>query len=486
MIFQQRKKMINNIKLIKYIGITCLSLCLGACSLPYLGRKTENKTVPASFSNSKDSTNTAKIKWNVFFKDPNLKSLIDTALKNNQELNVMLQEINIANNEVRARKGAYLPALGIGVGAGVDKVGRYTSQGASDDITEIAPGKKTPEVLPNYVLGVNASWEVDIWRKLRNSKKSAVYKYLSSVEGKNFMVTNLISEIANSYYELMALDNQLETLQKNIQIQQSALEIVKLEKTAAKVTELAVQKFEAEVFKNLSHQYFIMQQIKVAENRINFLVGRFPQTVARNSSTFNDLVVDTMSAGIPSQLLQNRPDIRQAERMLMASKLDVKAAKAEFYPTFLITAAGGYQAFNAKYLINTPQSLLYSLAGNLVAPLINRNAIKANYYSANSKQIQAVYNYERSILNAHIEVVNQLSNINNLEKSYDMKAKQVNALNESINISIGLFKSARADYMEVLLTQRDALESKFELIETKMQQLNAEVNMYRALGGGWR
>jgi outer membrane protein, multidrug efflux system len=480
-----KMKTMQRNKIINYTGIISLSLLLTACNLPYLGRKTENKTMPLSYSSSQDSINTAKTKWKDFFKDPQLISLIDTALKNNQELNILLQEINIAKNEVRARKGAYLPVIGAGVVAGVEKVGRHTSQGASDAVTTIAPGKRTPEVLPNYLLGINASWEVDIWKKLRNAKKSAIHKYLSSIEGKNFMVTNLIAEISSSYFELMALDNQLETLQKNIEVQQSALEIVKLEKAAAKVTELAVRKFEAEVFKNQSHQYYIIQQIKETENRINFLVGRFPKPVARNSATFNDLSIDTIRAGIPSQLLQNRPDIRQAEQGLLAAKLDVKVAKAEFYPSLIITGTGGYQAFNPKYLINTPQSLLYSLAGSLVAPLINRNAIKANYYSANSRQIQAVYNYERSILNAHIEVVNQLSNINNLEKSYDMKAKQVNALNESISISIGLFKSARADYMEVLLTQRGALESKFELIETKMQQLNAKVNMYRTLGGGW-
>lgn len=132
-----------------------------------------------------------------------------------------------------------------------------------------------------------------------------------------------------------------------------------------------------------------------------------------------------------------------------------------------------------------PESMLYNLAGDLMAPLINRNAIKAQYYSANAKQIQAVYNYERTILNGYIEVANQVSNINNLKQSYDLKAQEVDALNQSVNIANTLFKSARADYMEVLMTQRDAIESKFDLIETKKQQFNAMVNIYRALGGGW-
>ena len=468
-----------------YIGIACLSLLYTACIGPSAVQKKENTTVPEAFNNSKDSANIAKIQWKDYFTDPNLAGLIDAALKNNQELNIMLQEINIAKNEVRARKGAYLPTLNAGAGAGVEKVGRYTSQGASDDANEIMPGRRFPDPLPNYMVGLNVSWEVDIWKRLRNSKKAAAYKYLSTIEGKNFMVTYLIAEIASSYYELMALDNQLEILKQNIDLYQNSLDIVRLEKQSARVTELAVRRFEAEVLKNQSRQYYIMQQITVTENRINFLVGRFPQPVVRDSKSFSNLAVDTIHSGIPSQLLENRPDIKQAEKDLMAAKMDVKSAKANFYPSLMITAGAGYGAFNPAYLIKTPMSLVYSLAGDLVAPLINRNAIKATYYSANSKQVQAVYNYERTILNAHIEVVNQLSNISNLKKSYDLKSKQVQALTESIDISTVLFKSARADYMEVLLTQRDALESRFELIETKMQQMNAKVNIYKALGGGW-
>jgi len=480
------KKMSTKGILYRYASIACISITFLACKNLAIVNKTESKSVPASYTNSTDSINTAKTQWKDFFKDPQLASLIDSALKKNQELNIVLQEIQIAKNEVRARRGAFLPFMNAGLGAGVEKVGRYTSQGASDATNQIMPGKEFPDPLQNYVFGVNASWEIDIWKKLRNAKKSALYKYLSTVEGKNFMVTHLISEIANSYYELVALDNQLEILKKNIELYQSSLEIVKLEKQSARVTELAVRRFEAEVLKTQSRQYYIMQQITETENRINFLVGRFPQTVARNSTNFTDLAIDTIHSGIPSQLLSNRTDIKQAEQALIAAKLDVRVAKAEFYPSFVITAGAGYRAFNPQYLIQTPQSLLYNLAGDLVAPLINRNAIKANFYSANAKQVQAVYNYERAILRAHIEVVNQLSNISNLKKSYDLKNKQVEALTQSIDISTTLFKSARADYMEVLLTQRDALESKIELVETKKQQMNAMINIYQALGGGWR
>jgi len=473
-------------RIYKYIGIVCIPLVYTACKTPALTKREVNKTVPANYSNmGQDSTNTAKVRWKDYFTDPYLIALIDTALRNNQELNITMQEIEISRNEIRARKGEYLPFVGLKGGAGVDKVGRYTNIGAMEANTEIKPGKEMPEPLPDYMLAAYATWEVDIWHKLRNAKKAAVSRYLSSVEGKNFTVTNLVAEIANSYYELLALDNQLDIIKKNIELQSNALEIVKLQKEAAKVTELAVRRFEAQVLSTKSLQYSIQQQITETENRINFLLGRYPQPVNRSDANFENIVPQAVHAGLPAQLLANRTDVIQAEQLLAAAKLDVKVAKAQFYPSLGISASVGYQAFNPAYLIKTPESLLYSLAGDLIAPLVNRNAIKATYYSANAKQVQAVYNYERTLLNAYVEVANQVAKVSNLEKSYDLRSKQVQALTSSVDISNDLFRSARADYMEVLMTQRDALEARFELIETKKQQMNAVVNIYRALGGGW-
>ena len=463
------------------IAIACV---ISACA-PTVTQRTESRTVPLSFNSSTDTSNIAKVSWRQFFDDPYLTALIDSALKNNQELNITLQEIEIARNEVRARKGEYLPYVDIRGGAGVEKVGRFTHQGVTDATTEYEPGKEMPDPLQDYVVGAFASWEVDIWHKLRNAKNAAMLRYLSSVEGKNFMVTRLVAEIANSYYELLAFDTQLEILQRNIQIQQNALEIVRLQKSAARVTELAVRKFEAEVLKNQSKLYYAQQKIIETENRINFLIGRYPKHIERDPQNFNRDFPDIFQAGIPTQLLENRPDIRKAELELEAAKLDVKVAKANFYPGLGIFAGIGFRAFDPSHLIKTPESIFYSIAGDLTAPLINRNAIKASYYGANARQIQAVYEYEQTVLNAFVEVASQLSNVDNLQKSYRLKDLEVQALTESITISNNLFRSARAEYMEVLLTQRDALESKFELVETRKEQLSAKVNIYQALGGGW-
>ena len=467
------------------IGIITLFAAFTSCKMLAPVENVEKPELPLAFADSKNTINSGAIKWKSFFSDKNLQSLIDTALTNNIDLQMTLQDIEIARNDVRLKKGLLLPNVTGGTSAGTEKVGRYTSTGAGDASTDITPGHLVPETLNNFSLGIHASWEVDIWKKLRNSKKAAITRYLATVEGKNFVVTNLVAEIANSYYELLSLDNQFDVIKETIHLQKNALEIVKVQKDAAKVTLLAVRKYEAEVLNSESLEFDIKQQIKENENKINFLLGRYPQPILRDKTVFESQIPTQINSGIPSQLLANRPDIKQAELELFATKCDVKVAQAEFYPSFNISGGLGFQAFKQSLLFTTPESLAYSLVGELTAPLINRSAIKAEFNKAKAYQVQAMYNYQKMILNGYVEVSNELSNIKNLEQLYALKSKEVEALNSSIAISNDLFKSSKVDYFEVLMTQRDALSSKLELIEAKKRQFNAVVNVYKALGGGW-
>jgi NodT family efflux transporter outer membrane factor (OMF) lipoprotein len=458
-------------------------VCLSACKIPALVSKQENKTVPAYYNAAQDSTNIASIKWHQYFTDPFLNAIIDSALKNNQELNIALREIEIDKNEIQARKGEYLPFVNIAGVAGIDKTGKYTWDGLAEEDLKANP-EKSPKYIGDFRAGVYATWELDVWKKLRNAKKSATLKYFASIEGRNFIVTNLIAEISNAYYELLALDNMMSFVQQNIDLQKNALHMVKLEKESAKVSQLAVNRFDAQLLHTQNLKYNIQQQIIETENKINFLAGRFTQHVERTSISLNDIPVEIVHGGIPTQLLLNRPDIRQAELALAASKLDVQVARANFYPSFSLSAGSGFTAFNPSYIFK-PEALLYNLAGDAVGPLINKNGIIATYKNANEKQIISAYQYERTILSAFIEVANQLSFINNYKSSYETKSKEVEILNQSVDISNKLFISSKADYIEVLLTQREALDARIELIETKLKQLQAKVNIYRALGGGW-
>ncbi len=474
---------IKTFRCLAYLG---MGLIVQSCGIPEMATKHPDTQLPAQFKQGLlEQTNTATVKWKEFFDDPYLLGLISTAISNNKEVNIMMQRISVAENEIQAKRGAYLPFVNFGSSAGGDKTAKYTRAGAVEDGLKLANGQSFPAVLGDFQFGLFATWELDIWGKLRNAAQVAVFEYMASTEGKNFLVTNLVAEVAHAYYELLALDNQLDNLEQNIAIQQNGLEMIKQLQFYARTTSLAVKRYQAEVAKNQSRKYEIKQQITVIENRINNLLGRTPQPIQRASATFMEIKPKMLAVGIPSQLLQNRPDIRKAELELSAADLNIAVAKAEFYPSFGIKAGVGFSAFALKYLINTPESLAAMVAGELVAPLVNRNAIMAEYKNANAKQIQAAYEYEKTIINAYTEVLNQVSNIDNLNKNYQLKRKQVDSLVQSIEVANQLFKSARADYLEVLLTQRDALEAKRELIETKQKQMSAMVDLYKALGGGW-
>jgi len=459
----------------------CLPSLLGNVS------RNANVNLPASFDRTGPAQDVPAIKatseaqktWDEFFSSKDLRSLINTALRNNQELNIRLQEIIISRNEVTARQGEYLPQLNAGAGSGLEKVGKYTSQGASDEDHGL------PENLGNFSFGLNGSWEIDIWNKLQNAARAAHSRYFATAEARHFVMTELIAELARSYYELITLDNQLDILRRNIEIQANALDVVKLLKRAGRTTKLAVQRFEAELLRNRSRQFDIEQQRVVLENRINFLVGRWPQAVSRKPLDLQQPPLELLQTGLPAQLLENRPDVRGAALELEAARLDVKAAKAAFYPAVKIDAGLGFRAFNPLHLL-APESLMYGLAGSISAPLLNRSGITAQYRTANALQIQAVYNYEKTVLQAFTDVANQIALHDNLKRAYELQSKQVETLAAAVETSGVLFQSARADYMEVLLTRRDSLDAEMELVELRKGQFQVMVSIYQSLGGGWR
>lgn len=467
-----------------------LSLALIGCvpSFPEGAAREANDSVPDSYGATSGSENAesefatvpnALVNWRAFFVDPELIELIEGAIASNQELSIAVQETLIAQYEIIARRGALYPSVEVGASAGVEHVGATTSQGRSDEMAEL------PSNLQDYGFGLRASWEIDVWRRVRNLRDAATHRYLATLEGRNFMVTQLVAEIARLYYELVALDAQSQLIDGTIELQERALTMARVQQQAGAVTMLAVTRFEGQLRGLQSRRYAIHQGIVEAENRLNFLVGRFPQPVARNRGDFLQMQPPAVSAGLPTALLENRPDVRQAELLLEAAQLDVRAARARFYPAISLEAGIGYQASNIRTLVNTPSSLLYSLFANLTAPLFNRSEIKAEYFVSNARQMQAVLSYERSILHAFTEVSSRLSDIENLSRSYDRKEQQVERLRESIEMSVQLFNSARADYLEVLLTRREALEAQIELIETKRNQMSAAISLYQALGGGW-
>ena len=464
-------------------------LAVSGCNIPCLRHPEPRPDLPGDFNGAVSPYNSAQTGLDEFFNDAVLSQLIAEGLVSNLELKIRNQEVEIASNAILASRGAYLPFIIGGGRAGFDRTSRFTPLGAAEDqLTH--PGGRFPDPLPNVGLSANLFWRIDIWRELRNARDAAMERYCKAVEARDYFITQLVAETAQNYYELAALDKRLVFLNQNIEIQLRSLEVAKAQKEAARGTELAVQRFLAEVRKNESQRLIVKQQIIEVENRINFLVGRFPQGIDRAMWDLIRLDASMLSVGAPADLLENRRDIRAAEHELQASGLDVLVARARFYPRLDLTARVGTEAFNPKYLFD-PGAFIAGAAGEVIAPLINKKAIQADYMNANARQLQAVYDYQRTILNAFTEVVNSMAKVENYGKSVSIKQEQVKALEESVDVAYKLFGSpigeefAKVEYVDVLLATRDLLDARTALIETKQQQLSAIIDAYRALGGGY-
>jgi outer membrane protein, multidrug efflux system len=479
MIFRKQNTILTQI-------FICISLVLlNSCKTSKEANQQQTVSIPSQFASKSDSTNSAIIHWKTFFNDSNLIALIDTGLKNNIDLQMALQRIEVARANVRSKKGQLFPTINAAGSAGQSKYGLYTMDGAGNITTDITPGQIVPIDLPDYYLGLQTAWEVDVWGKLRNQKKAAFAGYLASKEGRNWAVTTLVSEIATVYYELLALRNDLKIVRETILLQENAYKTVVAQKNAGAANELVVEQFEAQYLNSKNVAIEIEQEIIENENRLNFLLGRYPTSFNWSEEAVLDSLPKEIKLGIPSDMLKYRPDIRQAEFELIATKADAKAAKAAFYPSLTISGALGFQAFQTSFLFTTPESMAYRLFGNVVAPLVNRSAIKAHFNTAKALQVEAMFNYQKTILNGFVEVYNEMKRLQNLEQMNQLKNGEVNALMRSITTSSVLFQTGNANYLEVLFAQKNALNARLELIKIKKRQHQSVVNLYKALGGGW-
>lgn len=471
------------------LAISLLALAGNGCSNLNTDLSITETPMPASFQEHRDKQDSAAvthINWREYFADPHLLKLIDASVANNHDLQIALQRIETSRASVKLANAAMLPKVDLNIGGGVRKFGLYTMDGAGNASTEITPGNTVPDHLTDMFVGLQSSWEIDVWGKLENQRNAAASSYLSSIEAANFVISNLVADVAVYYNELLALDHELDIVRRTMEKEREALEVIKLQKEAGRANELAVQQFQAELLHTQVSEKNILRQIAETENKINYLLGRYPQAIERSKAVFFTETPHELSAGVPSQLLENRPDVRAAEHQIEASRFDLKAAKAAFYPNFNISATFGFQAFNPEFLFTTPASIAYSVFGQMIAPVINMKALEAQFNTAKANQLSAMYNYQKTILNAYVEVANQLSNIKNLQDINALKKQQSEALKQSVDVSNELYKSARATYLEVLIAQQSALQSNLELINVTKQQRISRINLYKALGGGWR
>ncbi|GAB3936706.1 TolC family protein [Mucilaginibacter myungsuensis] len=474
----------------KYKLFTALLLLTAAgCKYKAVVIKSD-MAVPDTYTGGNDTTTIAAVPVNIFFNDAALRTLIDSALVRNFDRQSALQHLEMATANLRYTKTLMLPQVNAVATAAADKYGKYTMSGVGNFDTNLSGNiddnqRVGTNPTPDYFVGLRASWEVDLWGKLNNQKKAAMARFLASKAGYKLITTELSAQIAISYYQLMGLDTEREIIRRNIVLQENALEIVKIQKSGGRATELAVQQFAAQLANTKGLGYGISQQITEAENQLNLLTGNFNKQIKRDTSIIALPMPQNVSAGIPAQLLLNRPDIRQAEFELTAFNADIRSARAAFFPSLTITPYVGYNSFKAALLFN-PSSAVFGLIGGLTAPVLNRRKIKTDYEFKLAEARQALFQYQKTIVTGYQEVLNGIKGVENYSKYYELKQTEVAALKNAVSVANDLYVVGRASYLEVITAQRSVLDAELELANIKKNVFMNQIGLYRALGGGWR
>ena len=403
------------------------------------------------------------------FSDPALQTLIDTAIANNIDLQVALKNIDYAQQTVNSSKLGTLPALTLG-GQGIRN---YSSDNGV---------KKTPE---EYIASASASWELDIWGKIRSRSQSALASYLKTGEAAKAVRTRLVADVAAGYYNLLMLDAQLALSKKNLALADTTLKMIQLQYTAGQVNDLAIKQQEASRLSIAGSIPLIEQNIVVQENALSTLCGTMPGPIHRSRS-LHTKVTDNVSTGIPAAMLQNRPDVRAAEFAVRGAHADVNEVGATFYPSIVITAQGGVSALKASEWFTVPGSLFGMLQGSLLQPLFQRGQLKANYEQSKIKRDQAELGFKQSVLKAVAEVSDALVRLEKIKAQEAIAEERAATLRLAVTNAGMLFNSGMANYLEVIVVQGNSLAADLALADLRRQHLAAMAELYRSVGGGWR
>ncbi|UJP63737.1 TolC family protein [Mongoliitalea daihaiensis] len=479
---------INKLALFILLGSVVVS-----CKTAELTLDDKDTALPVGFDTTSmiedGSSSAAALQWHNFFEDDHLKSLIQVALENNQDHLKAVERIRVARASYRIAKGGLLPEVNALAGASVRRFGEFTMDGVGNADSNLSPtvpeDKQIPDPYRDFIVGAQFSWEIDIWSKLRNRKKAAFARFLASEDMVNAIKTWLVAEVSQKYYELVALDEGIKILESNIQLQEFAVNLSKDLKESGKENQLAVDQFEALMLNSKAQLIEKKQILRTAELQMFQLLGVYDTELIRLDMEQVYGVPDIIEIGLPAELLAYRPDIRMAERELLATKAEVDVAKAAFFPSIQLGGMVGYNAFDFSRLFFNPASSVYQLGAGLVAPIFNRNQIRMNFESAKASQKIAYLDYEQTIFKSYLEVLNLVNEFNAFDEQLELKTAEVEVQKRSVENSNIMFRVGYAGYLEVLNAQTNALESEIELIELKKQQLQANVRLYRALGGGW-
>ncbi len=468
----------------KYIttySVSFLLILISSCKVSK-DVETPKDALPESYRDvtGTDTTSVADLDYKSFFTEPALQTLITNAVTKNNDLLLAQKNIEIARLQYTQTKWNNVPNLNVQVTANSTNPSENSLNGIS--LSQFLGQNH----IDDFTASAGLSWEADIWGKIKNRKRSALAQYLQTEEAKKALQTTIVSTVAKGFYNLLMLDAQLDIARKNVALNERTLVIINLQYDAGQVTSLAKQQAEAQRLVAAQLVPQLEQNIGIQENALSILAGSFPTAVERKVA-LNSIASGTdVSAGLPSQLLSRRPDVKAAELGVLDANARVGIAKGSMYPSLVLSATGGVNAFEASKWFNIPASLFGIVAGSVAQPLLNGKRLKTDYEVAKVQREKAVINFRQQVLVAVGEVSNSLIKIRKLEESYGIAQNRVTTLQTAVSNADMLFQNGMANYLEVITAQGNLLQSELELVSQKKSRLEADVELYRSLGGGWR
>lgn len=463
------------IKTFKVLLGLAIPLLLQSCFVAknYERPEVETENLYRTDQISLDSTSLGMVSWNDLFNDQILKSHIDQALANNLDIRVAIQQIVATEAYLKQGKAGNYPTLNLNASA------TRTKNSENSQFGSIFSGAVT-----QYDLSAQLSWEADIWGKIRSNKRAFQATYLQSIEAHKAVKTELVAAVASMYYQLLSLDKQLEITEQTIETRQGSLETTEALKEAGMLTEVAVQQTAALLYNAESIKIDIENQIKLLENAFSILLGEPPHSIERGVLENQQITTDLVT-GVPYLLLQNRPDVVAAEFGLINTFELTNVARSNFYPSITLGATAGLQSLELDKWLDA-SSFFNSLVGGLVQPVLNGRKIRTQYEVSKAQQEQALLNYKKALLTAGQEVSDALYTYEATSDKIELKEKEYQAYKLASEYSEELLNQGLANYLEVLNAQENVLNSQLALVNNKYLQLNAIVNLYQALGGGWQ
>lgn len=436
-----------------------------------------------------DSTQTlGQIPWREFFKDSILLDLIDKAVKNNMDMREAITTIEIANQMLLRSKAANLPEVQANLGKFIREYhsknyygnpsGNYYGDKASPD------NLYTNKV--QHTSHLQVSWELDIWGKFKNKKEADLASYLKTQEAKKAVQTELVSEIAKGYYQLLELDAQLEVAETNAKLNDSILRIIELQYEAGEVTSLAREQTESQKLVAQSLIPQLKRQVAIQENRLRFLIGENPGKVDRQKLNEYTKEEDSLlKVGVPLDMLKYRPDVYAAELDLRRANAEVGVAQSYRYPSLTIDLSGGLDAMLGKNWFQIPGSLFGTIVTGVTQPIFSRRRLKTDVEVAKLEREKSEIYFQKKILLGINEVSDALISLEKLDEQMELIEERVEVTQKTVGNAFMLFKSGLANYLEVLTAQSNAMESELDKVNLQLQKRNERINLYRALGGGW-